>query len=172
VSIGIAMLLAEREFQGKPVVLSHLVRLARFFVGRFFCLGVLFAIVFLSACFTLGRAFGVEFDHLPESLPRSFELKITTAAKLGLTFVTPALAYTTGSVVKALDIGLGMIAETWPRSALYVLCPLLPLNLLNWIFPVGSAPVRVAVTAIVTLTGLGRQGRHRVVLSSRARSLW
>jgi len=72
--------------------------------------------------------------------------------------VTPALAYTTRSVVRAWDIGLAMIRQTWPRSALYVLCPPLALSLLNYIFPVGGRALQLMLTSVVTLLGLLAKG--------------
>src|SRR5947199_2861264 len=74
------------------------------------------------------------------------------------TFVTPALAYTTRSAVRSVGIGFAMIGQTWPRSALYVLCPPLALNLLNYIFPVGGLALQLLLTSVVTLVGLLAKG--------------
>jgi hypothetical protein len=80
------------------------------------------------------------------------------AMDFALTFVTPALAYTTRSAVRALDIGVAMIRQEWPRSALYVLCPPLALNLLSYIFPVGGLGLQLVLTSILVLMGLLAKG--------------
>jgi len=51
-----------------------------------------------------------------------------------------------------------MIRQTWPRSALYVLCPPLALNFLNYIFPVGGLVLQSATTCVFTLVGLLAKG--------------
>ncbi len=75
-----------------------------------------------------------------------------------LTFVTPALAFTTRSAWRALGIGLAMIRQTWPRSALYVLCPPLALSVMNYIFPSGGVVFHFILTAVLTLVGLVAKG--------------
>ena len=75
-----------------------------------------------------------------------------------LTFVTPALAFTTRSVWKALGIGLRMIRQTWPRSGLYVLCPPLAVNFVNVVFPMHQIGLRLSVAAVATLLGLIAKG--------------
>jgi len=74
------------------------------------------------------------------------------------TFVTPALAYTTRSAWRALGIGFAMIGQTWPRSALYVLCPPLALSLLSYIFPVGGAVPHFILTSVLVLISLLAKG--------------
>src|SRR5438046_9312972 len=92
---------------------------------------------------------------------------------LALTFVTPALASTGRSVVRAWDIGLAMIRQTWPRSALYVLCPPLALTLLNYIFPVGGRELQLMLRSLVTPVGLLAKGAIATVyLPERVRYRW
>jgi hypothetical protein len=75
-----------------------------------------------------------------------------------MTFVTPALAYSTRSVAGAFDIGFGMIRRTWPRSALYLLCPPLALNVLNAVFPLGGSLGELVVAPAIVVTGLVAKG--------------
>ena len=122
-------------------------------------LGLLVGTVFVASFFALARLFGVDMDRLAEgSVPPIWFGLCTIAVVLGidfgLTFVTSALAYTTRSVFRALDIGLAMIGRTWPRSALYVLCPPLAVNILSWIFPVGGLGVQLPITYLVTVVAL------------------
>ena len=161
---GVERIFFQRHFEGRPVRLPHLLRLVKPFVGRFLALGVPFAIVVLTFVFALGGLVGIDEFHRPESaleIPLSFLLPLATfffVMDFVLTFVPPALAYTTRSVTEALNIGVGMIRQTWPRSALYLLCPPLALNVLHNIFPAGGLVARLAVTCIVILVGLVAKG--------------
>jgi len=82
---------------------------------------------------------------------------VAIAMDFALTFVTPALAFTTRSAWRAVGIGLAMIRQTWPRSALYVLCPPLALNLLSYICPVGVV-LRFILTSVFVFVGLLAKG--------------
>ena|SRR5438132_3690358 len=154
----------QRHLEGRPVTLRHLVRLVPAFIGRFLALGVLFGIVFLAFVFGLARAQDIDVSHLGEAgapVPVSLEVGIAAfflAMDFALTFVTPALAYTNRSVVRAWNIGLAMIGQAWPRSALYVLCPPLALNLLNYIFPVSSPALRLPLSCVLILVALLAEG--------------
>lgn len=76
-------------------------------------------------------------------------LVLSLIVDFALTFVTPALAFTTRRVSTALRLGLGMIKEQWPRSAWFVVFPPLvvtvlaraiPLNVLGfWIHLISIA---------------------------------
>jgi len=160
---GVERVFFLRQFGGRPAALSHLLSLVRFFVRRFFVLGVLVGSIFLASFFGLARILGIDVYHLGDGNgpPISFGVAVMLVVlwiDFGLTFVTPALSYTTRSVVRALDIGLGMIGETWPRSVLYVLCPPLALSFLNHVFPVGAPVVQLAITCVVTIVGLLAKG--------------
>jgi len=69
------------------------------------------------------------------------------------TFVTPALAFTTRSVARALRLGLGMIRSTWPAGALYVLFPPLVLQLVTGLPTslIRSNRLLVAISAVVAV---------------------
>src|SRR6266404_7511603 len=83
------------------------------------CLASCFGVVFLAFFFALASALGIDIAHLPDTgaqLPLSFQVSfaaLAIAMDFALTFVTPALAYTTRSVILAWDIGLSMIRQTW-----------------------------------------------------------
>jgi len=80
------------------------------------------------------------------------------AMDFALTFVTPALAYTTRSALRAMGIGVAMIRQTWPRSALYVLCPPLALNLLHMIHPFSGRTVGLAISSVLVVVSLLAKG--------------
>jgi hypothetical protein len=154
----------QRHFEHKPVRLSELVRLVRPFYGRFMALGVPLALVVLTFVFGLGSLIGRENFHRPQTvydIPLAFTLPLATFAFIVdflLTFIPPALAYTTRSVTNAVQIGLGMIRDTWPRSALYLLCPPLALNLLHNVFPAHGVFTRMGITCVTVLVGLVAKG--------------
>jgi hypothetical protein len=64
-----------------------------------------------------------------------------------LTFVTPALIYTSGRARDALTIGLGLLRTTWPHAAPYVLIPPLAVVILGRLSqgPVGAVGAIVIV---------------------------
>src|SRR2546425_9641376 len=162
--LGAERVFFQRHLEGKPVSLPQLLRLVKAFVGRFFKLGVLFVIVLIAFFFALASGLGIDIAHLPDTgaqFPLSFQVSfaaLAIAIDFALTFVTPALAYTTRSVIRAWDIGLSMIRQTWPRSALYVLCPPLALNLLNLIYPVSSPTVGLAISCVLVVLSLLAKG--------------
>ncbi len=55
-------------------------------------------------------------------------------------------------------LGFAMIGQTWPRSALYVLCPPLALSDMNYICPSGGVVFHFILTAVLTLVGLVAKG--------------
>jgi len=158
---GVERVFFQRHLQGRPVPLPHLLRLVKPFLGRFLMLGFWFGITFLAVFFSLARVMGIDFNDSGAPMPLSLQVgmaAVVVAMDFALTLVTPALAYTTRSAWRALGIGFAMIGQTWPRSALYVLCPPLALSLLNYIFPVGGAVLRFVLTSVCVLVGLLAKG--------------
>jgi len=158
---GVERVFFQRHLQGRPVPLPHLLRLVKPFLGRFLMLGFWFGITFLAVFFSLARVMGIDFNDSGAPMPLSLQvgtLAVVIAMDFALTFVTPALAFTTRSAWRALGIGLAMIRQTWPRSALYVLCPPLALSVMNYIFPSGGVVFHFILTAVLTLVGLVAKG--------------
>jgi hypothetical protein len=155
----------QRHLEGKPVTLRHLLRLVKAFMGRFVVLGLPFGIVLMIF---FGVAFSIVFaDAFREHRPRDIQMPawlpigggvLVVGMDFALTFVTPALAYTTRSARRALTIGFAMMRQTWPRCALYVLCPPLALNVLNFTYSSGNLSMRFILTAFLVLVGLLAKG--------------
>src|SRR5438034_1753681 len=143
----------QRRFHGEPVAVRHLLGLVGPFIGRFFAVGLPFGIVlsgFFFAAFSVHRPGGGPMPgwfHVGAAL-------LLLAMDFALTFVTPALAYTTRSASRAMGIGFAMIRQTWPRSALYVLCPPLALNLLHLLHPVSNSAVQWAINPLLLFVSL------------------
>ncbi len=149
-----------RHLEGKPLTLRHLLRLVIPFAGRFIALGLLCGIVVTVLMFAAAFAFGwrgLQAGETPAWLPVTFGV-VFVVMDFALTFVTPALAYTTHSAVRALGIGFGMIRQTWPRCALYVLCPPLALSIMSWVFPVSILVAQLALTAVLVVVSLLAKG--------------
>lgn len=113
------------------------------FLGRFFVLGLIIALVLVPVYLLTFWSLLVRVRSQPgppdlDSL-RFWQLAVSTVAVLivefVLTFVTPALAYTTRRVTEALRIGIRMIKDTWPKCALYVLVPPFAVTLIARFLP-------------------------------------
>jgi hypothetical protein len=142
-----------RAFRGKSMTVSDLSRFTREYIGRYALLGITFLLVTVPAFFAFRRG-----SHLGFLVVFYAMIAIIDVA---LTFVTPALAFTTRRVRSALRIGLGMIRSEWPSSALYVLAPplaavFLAQSLSRWAH-VGIAGAMIA-SAIATLANLCFKG--------------
>jgi hypothetical protein len=114
-----------RAFRGKPIRAAELWRLTRAFVIRYCALAMAVGIpliVVLTVLSLTGVLAGVSSEgSLGPSLIVLYAFSVVV--DVALTFVTPALAFTTRKVRHGLRIGLGMIRQEWPSSAWYVLVP-------------------------------------------------
>lgn len=144
---------------GKNVALRELLASVPLFIGRFPRIGVqvLFPmmaviIVVSTGLVTAGKAaFAKATIHIAV-------ITIMVAVDFALTFVTPALVFTTQSAREALRLRIRMIRQTWPRSGLYVLCPPLALNMLNAMYPTRLPVVIMARTAGLAVLALVAKG--------------
>lgn len=113
------------------------------FLGRFLVLGLLISLVLIPVYLL---AFWSVFARIrsqpgPPTVadlrfwPVVISSVVVLVVEFGLTFVTPALAYTTRRITDAMRIGLRMIKDTWPRCALYVLVPPLAVTILSRFLP-------------------------------------
>ena len=114
-----------RAFRGKQIRVGELWRLTRAFLGRYAVLGMVVAVPLIAIL--IGVAITDTLTGSPsERWLGGFLVAmyvIFAFVDFALTFVTPALAFSTRRVRRALAIGLGMIRSEWPSSAWYVLVP-------------------------------------------------
>lgn len=103
-----------RAFREKPIRPPELWSLTRAFLGRYLALGLLAG--FVSALSFLGLLHS-------KTLWLILAYALVTIEDVLLTFVTPALAFSTRRVPDALRIGFRMIRAEWPSCAWYVLVP-------------------------------------------------
>lgn len=152
-----------RAFRGKQIRVGELWRLTRAYLGRYSVLGMVAATPLIALLIGVSIA-----DVLTES-PSERWLGGFLVAMYGvfalvdfaLTFVTPALAFSTRKVRRALAIGLGMIRSEWPSSAWYVLVPPLAAVVVAQILTRTSdvaIGVQLVISAIATLLNLWFKG--------------
>jgi hypothetical protein len=131
-----------RAFRGDSLGWREVWGLSKRFVGRFVALGCLVVIPEIVFLFVLGIATRLEVanrhphQHLP--LPwwsRVVLLAFVITIDLMLTFVVPALAFSTRSALEALRLGLAMLKTTWPECAWYALAPGFTLGVLALALP-------------------------------------
>jgi hypothetical protein len=140
-----------RAFRRGSIRPGELWRLTWAFVGRFARLGLLRLVAFLPVL-------AIAYWNL--SL-LTFSIAILAAPiDMALTFVTPALSYTTSSVTTALRAGLHMVRSEWPASALYVLAPPLAILIATRTLPASTVgiPGRIGLAVATTLLYLAFKG--------------
>lgn len=129
-----------RVYRGKGIRPVELWTLTRAFALRYFLLGLIVItpinIVFAEAGRRLFSAAPISESTVRAITNLAFFLNVPIVVLL--TFVTPALAYTTHRIRMALGIGWRMVLDEWPRSAGYALVPPLAILISLQMLP-GSA---------------------------------
>jgi hypothetical protein len=148
-----------RRLEGTEVSLPALLRSARSYIGRFFrlafCVGAVFTPIILLLTLPVVFAGSTTFGA---AVARVSAIVAIVALDVVLTFVPAALVFTTKSARQALRIGWVMIRESWPRSALYVVCPPLALNMVNAIFAAHLRAVQLVTMPALALLALVAKG--------------
>jgi hypothetical protein len=106
-----------RAFEGAPFPARTARRLTLAFLGRYLVLGL---VAFLPVALVATAVASTSGDT---ALLVGVLTVGTLVVDVALTFVTPALAFSTRSVREALRRGIATIWESWPASAPYVLVP-------------------------------------------------
>ena len=135
------------------------------FMGRFILLGLLMSIPWavvsaVAAPFILSHVTANGTRHVPLVVFLLPTMITTLVLDVLLTFVTPALALSTSSVIQSLRLGIRMIGATWPSCAWYVIAPGLTLTALAGLLPNSWAGwwTPVVVGAVSTFLGLWFKG--------------
>ena len=142
-----------RAFRGRSVSPTGSVRVWRAFFWRFAALGLVAAVPFVVII-------GVVRPNV-DAPPSWFAIAaISVLVDFLLTFVTPALSFSTRRIREALRIGVKMIVEEWPACAVYVVAPPLALEAVFGFHVVASLDVTSsrALSAITVLMGLVFKG--------------
>ena len=135
-------------YAGRRPYISWALGLSGRYVGRFLRLGLLLLVVLLPISFIAGRAGTVQAALLT--------LALTALIDIALTFVTPALTFTTHSAAKAIGIGLRELRRGWPSDLPYLLVPPLAVSLTCRAVPsaTGSTTGLLIQTGAALLTSL------------------
>jgi hypothetical protein len=145
-----------RVFRGESLTPNLVWKLSWDFLGRYLVLGLM--VLWPLYVYAVG---GLLLFHGAQ-LPLWYWVGVyclITVADFALTFVTPALAYSTRKATQATRIGMGMIREYWPATATYVLVPPLAILLLARFNPQHLNPAGVVLTtAASTLLNLLMKG--------------
>lgn len=147
-----------RGFADEPIRPSELIRLTISFVPRFAVLGFL---VWLPTALAVWLLAIVWPD--PRTLLTAwfvFPLVLALATDVALTFVTPALTYSTRRVSRALVLGLRVLRHDWPATAWYALVPPLAVTLMVRVLPQSAVSLGTSETlaVIAMLIGLWFKG--------------
>lgn len=156
--VGAERLWYLRAFTDRPMTAREALRASLRYFGRFTRLLLLMAVVMLPltvpwfiAVWRAARSGpGAPADGLGFGL-LIYITVITLVLDFALTFVTPALVYSTTSASHALRVGLRLLRATWPHAAPYVLLPPLAVVLLT---RASTGPVGVVGAAVVVVTAL------------------
>ena len=151
-----------RGFRDKGLGAGEAFRFTRAFIGRYLWLGIISLLPLLPVYVVvaaiwdvpLGAQGGTEWGALAASM---VALIIWDVA---LTFVTPALAYSTPEVGEALRSGIKILREGWPGCAWYALVPPLAFVALTYIRPAEPEfdPVLWGMGAVATMFNLLAKG--------------
>ena len=151
----------QQAFAVEAVSPRELWNSVRHFFWPFLRLGILIGLVILiPGILLLPTAFRLTLpeDRIPFLLAVSM---LVLMADIGLTFVVPALTFSTRKIHEALRIGLTMIRDDWPSSAWYAFAP--PLALLLFVrAPLVSESIgpvlRFLAVVMATLMNLAFKG--------------
>ncbi len=140
--VGTERVWYSRAFRAERLQLKEAWRLTWRFLGRYAALGIL---VFLPLVILVIIVYFLN----PSTMRLMFVIGIVPIDIL-LTFVTPALAFSTSKVSEALRIGVRMITQAWPGTAPYVLIPPLAITLIVQLSPLGM----FGIAGLFGITGL------------------
>jgi hypothetical protein len=137
-----------RLFDGDKLAVGELWPVTRRYIGRFIALGLavgaaLLPILLIAVTLHRGVANA-------SALLVVLGVCVGVVMDFALTFVVPALAFTTDSVRTAWDLGIGMLREHWPASLWYALTPGLTIVAIGRLLQHGSpSVVEVALTTAI-----------------------
>jgi hypothetical protein len=148
-----------RAFRGETFQMADARGYIPAFMGRFVVLGLLAAVIILPVVMVLSAATPGH-AHLLSGAGLWIFAVVALLVDFALTFVTPALAYSTRRVREALRIGLRMIREQWPRSSAYVIVAPLAVQLMYRVVRPTQVRAALAVPAalVAGLIGVAFKG--------------
>jgi hypothetical protein len=160
--LGTQMIWYQRVFDGQSLHPRELIPVTVRFILRYF---LLFALLLIPAA-TLAALlwFFVRFraDSFQSPAGRGSLVVLIVVLQIAVTFIIPALAYSTSKVRKAIPIGLRMLGSGWPENWRYVMVPAAFMGAitgLSWLMPSGLIGWSI-VGALGSLAFLGAIARY------------
>lgn len=149
-----------RFFRNSPQTGSSPGALTRAFIGRYIVLGIVSGFMSIIAIAPLALiAWAL---HVPDSFAvwgQAFALLIVDAV---LTFVSPALAYSTRQTSTALRIGWAILKEGWPTTLWYAVVAPMAIVALTYMRPqefrYEVSPIWVVASALAGIVNLAVKG--------------
>ena len=135
--VGTERIFYLRAYRNSRLEAREVVPFSWRFIGRFLVLGIVAVVPFVAIIATI-EVVVQPAPYKADAFPIWVRMSILTFGlilDLLLTFVTPALAFSTRSVNEALHIGWRMLKDTWPTSAWYAFTPGLTLGVIALVLP-------------------------------------
>ena len=122
---GAQRIIYMRAFEGRHLEKRELWPLISAFRGRYIVLGIVFGITAIIPGLFVGLLLA---NQVHPGIGITVFIAFTVAIDAAMTFVTPALAFSTRKVSQAIRMGFKLSKRTWPASALYLFVPPLALR--------------------------------------------
>src|SRR6266508_1281859 len=139
-----------RSFRGRSISFGEIWRFTWGFLGRFVALGVLVLLVYVPLFLAFAPTGNL-------SLLLAIATILTIPVDVALTFVTPALTYSTRRATTAIGLGLQTLRDEWPRCAVYALVPPLAFIVASLLSPT-QAVVQALLSGAAMLFNLWVKG--------------
>jgi hypothetical protein len=165
--VGTQRIFYLREYKAVEFSMREVIPLTKRFTMRFLRLGLIVAVpTGFAASIAILATNGTRVSEHHSALPLRVQIAILAVIFLVdalLTFVTPALVFSTDSALEALRIGFRTLRSTWPSSAWYVLTPGLTVSALVLVLPTRDQNLAVGVVVILVTSMLALAFRGAVV---------
>lgn len=160
--VGTERMFYLRAYRGRPIGAREALGFTRRFMGRYIWLGLATTLPMILFYLAIGAAFGMSFGGGSDTVWAAVvpDIIVLIIWDVMLTFVTPALAYSTPVVGEAFRVGVRMLRAEWPATAWYALVPPLAIVALTYLRPVGSGMSAVwwIASGVATLLNLLAKG--------------
>jgi hypothetical protein len=157
---GTQLIWYRRAFDGRPMRPGELIPLTWSMIARYFWLYFLAVVPIVVVVFA---AIWRPTLHFDSPVTRAGLLAYGVVLAMVLTFMNPALAFSTRRVSKAIPIGLGMLVQGWPANWGYIFVPGVvggALGSAYWFVPsLGRAVLEMGITLIYFIFA-GAIARH------------
>lgn len=122
--VGTERVIYLRGFRGLSITPGEAWRMTGKFWGRYFWTGIIVLLPYLVVLIPISVVFGASLGDTEGMWGAAISIGLATLVlDVFLTFVTPALAFTTDEPTTAIKVGWRMLREGWPATAWYAVLP-------------------------------------------------